>query len=440
MNLALHIDSAEEAFEADYQKFCARVDRGMFYMLCVVVTAAALVAWLFTPHAWAGTTVAPHAHWIATLLIGGGSLATVAHLARTLPGHRLTRHVVAASYLLMSALFIHLGGGRTELHFAVFVSLAFLATYRDWQVMVTGMLVLAGDHLIRGMLMPRSVFGLDQVDLLRVLEHASYAVIEVAVLTVVCRMSTTEMRRSATLLVEARTAHLVAAFAQEEQEQQVEAAQKQAAARVRTILQEFQAIGTDIGHSTEQTRQLQDIGIHNQQHAQSGSKVLERTVARFEALAKSVQASQHSIEALVHVGSKISEAASTISSIASQTNLLALNAAVEAARAGEHGKGFAVVADEVRGLSARTREATLQIEELVGQVQQRGKDLARVTAETNDEAKMGLDLIDEAETSIHSIQTSAQHLTSVVQSALEANSRLLAQSTQLQHDMEALAD
>lgn len=431
---------AQQAFKADHQKLCSRVDRGMFFMLSLVVAAASLIAWLFTPHAWAGTSVAPHAHWIATLLIGGGSIGAVAYLTRTLPGQRLTRHVVAASYMLMSALFIHLGGGRTELHFLVFVILAFLATYRDWQVMVTAAVVIASDHLIRGLMMPRSVFGTDEVDLLRVLEHSGYVIVEVAVLIVVCRMSTTEMRRSAKLLIEAQLAHEAAALAQAEQEKQVRAAQEQAAVRVQTILQDFQAIGKDIGHSAEQTRQLQDIGISNQQHAQSGSEVLERTVARFEALAKSVQASQESIRALVDVGSRISEATSTISGIAAQTNLLALNAAVEAARAGEHGKGFAVVADEVRSLSASTREATREIEQFVTEVQQRGGDLAKVTTKANDEAKMGLDLIDEAETSIQSIQTSAQQLTSVVDTALEAHSRLLEQSNQLQREVEALVD
>lgn len=440
MTQSIDIDHAEFAFAEDYEKFCGRIDHGMSMMLMALVAIAAAVAWLFTPHAWEGTAVAMHSHWLATLCIGGSSAAAVAHLARKLPGHRLTRHVVAASYMLMCALFIHLGGGRTELHFSVFVSLAFLATYRDWQVMLTAAAVTAADHLVRGLVMPRSVFGIDEVNLMLVVEHAAYVVVEVVVLSITCRMSVTEMRRSAQLLVEARVAHEVAAFAQEEQEQQVKAAQQEAGERVQRILSEFQLIGRDIDQSAAQARQLHEIGEHNQQHAQSGSEVLQRTMARFESLAKSVQASQDSIDALLEVGSQISEATTTIAGIAAQTNLLALNAAVEAARAGEHGKGFAIVADEVRSLAARTHEATAQIEQFVLQVQERGTALANVTSTANEEASQGLGLIDEAESSIQSIRSSAEQLTTVVDAALEANSRLLDQSNQLQRDVAALAD
>ena len=218
------------------------------------------------------------------------------------------------------------------------------------------------------------------------------------------------------------------------------AAQQEAGARVRSILEEFQVIGKNIDANAAQTRHLQTIGVANQQHAQSGSEVLARTVARFEELATSVRNSQESIKALVDVGSQISAATSTISAVASQTNLLALNAAVEAARAGEHGKGFAVVAEEVRNLSARTREATQLIENFAAQVQQRGADLAAVTTKANEEAKLGLSLIDEAESSIQSIQTSAKELTSVVDEALVANSQLLQQSNRLQKEVEALVD
>ena len=436
-----HIDpAAEQTFANDYQSFCSKVDRGMFYMLAAVVTVAALLSWFYSPYAWQGTAVSAHAHWIATGLIGGSSLVVTMFLVRTMPGASLTRHVIAASYMLMSALFIHLGGGRTEVHFAVFVALAFLATYRDWRVMLTGMLVIATDHILRGLFLPLSVFGSNQADLPRVLEHAGYVVVEVAVLIVACRLSIAEMWRSATLLVESRQAQEIAALAQENQEQQVLAAQQEAGARVRSILEEFQVIGNNIDANAAQTRHLQTIGVANQQHAQSGSEVLARTVARFEELATSVRNSQESIKALVDVGSQISAATSTISAVASQTNLLALNAAVEAARAGEHGKGFAVVAEEVRNLSARTREATQLIENFAAQVQQRGADLAAVTTKANEEAKLGLSLIDEAESSIQSIQTSAKELTSVVDEALVANSQLLQQSNRLQKEVEALVD
>ena len=205
-------------------------------------------------------------------------------------------------------------------------------------------------------------------------------------------------------------------------------------------LEEFRAIGESIDDNAAKTRQLQAIGEANQGHAKNGSEVLESTVNRLEGLAKTVQRSEESIQALVEAGSQIAQVTSTISSVAFQTNLLALNAAVEAARAGEHGKGFAVVAEEVRALSQRTTAATLQIEEFAQKVQQRGAELATVTTKANEEAQEGLSLIDSAEASILSIQTSAQELADVVDGALEANAHLLARSNELQQGVQQLLD
>ncbi|MCU0867893.1 MAG: methyl-accepting chemotaxis protein [Planctomycetes bacterium] len=159
---------------------------------------------------------------------------------------------------------------------------------------------------------------------------------------------------------------------------------------------------------------------------------------RFQQLAASVQASQANIQALVDAGGQIAQVTGMISSVAFQTNLLALNAAVEAARAGEHGKGFAVVAEEVRALSARSSEAAQRIEAFARNVQQRGAELATATERANQEAKQGLQLIDGAEASIRSIQTSASTLGGAVAEALEANAQLLEQSNQLEQEVQQL--
>jgi methyl-accepting chemotaxis protein len=341
--------------------------------------------------------------------------------------------------MLLSALFIHVGGGRIEVHFAVFVSLAFLAAYRDWQVMLTGMVTIAVDHLGRGLLLPRSVFGTDTVDVLRVLEHAGYVVLEVSVLVLVCRMAMAEMRRVAQLVHDTDRAKSEIEASRQELTERVEAARAEAAATVRSIVDGFRGIGASITGNVERTKQLEAIGKENQQHAQEGSEVLQQTVRRFQELAGAVQASQKDIQALVEAGGQIAQVTNMISSVAFQTNLLALNAAVEAARAGDHGKGFAVVAEEVRGLSARSSEAAQQIEAFARNVQQRGAELAAATAKANDEAQKGLQLIDGADASIRAIQTSATALGEAVAGALHANAQLLDQSQQLQTDVQALA-
>ena len=424
---------------ADHAQFCATVDRGMALLLVVEAAVAVLLSWLLTPHAWAGTAVSPHTHVIAALLLGGGSAAAAWFLAHGQAGQPLTRHVVAVAVMGMSALFIHVGGGRIEVHFSVFVSLAFLAAYRDWKVMLTGMVTIAVDHLARGLLLPRSVFGTDQVDVLRVLEHAGYVVLEVSVLVLVCRMAIAEMRRVAQLVFDAQQARAEIETSRQELSERVEATRAEAAATVRGIVEGFQSIGAGIQGSADLTRQLETIGRENQQHAQKGSEVLAQTMKRFSELAAAVQASQHDIKALVEAGGQIAQVTGMISSVAFQTNLLALNAAVEAARAGEHGKGFAVVAEEVRGLSARSSEAAQQIEKFAHNVQQRGAELATATDKANQEAQHGLQLIDGAEASIRAIQTSASTLGDAVAGALQANAQLLDQSQRLQQDVQALA-
>src|SRR4051795_1790734 len=94
------------------------------------------------------------------------------------PGLVLTRHTVAVGQMLMSALLIHLTGGRIETHFHVFGSLAFLAFYRDWRVLINATIITAVDHLARGVYFPTSVYGVASGASWRWLEHAGWVAFE----------------------------------------------------------------------------------------------------------------------------------------------------------------------------------------------------------------------------------------------------------------------
>src|SRR5262245_60618067 len=113
------------------------------------------------------------------------------------PGHAWTRQAVAIGQMFTSALLIHLTGGRIETHFHVFGSLAFLSFYRDWRVLVTASAVVAVDHLVRGLYVPASVFGVLAASPWRWLEHAGWAIFEDCFLFYSCLRSTREMREIA---------------------------------------------------------------------------------------------------------------------------------------------------------------------------------------------------------------------------------------------------
>jgi methyl-accepting chemotaxis protein len=148
--------------------------------------------------------------------------------------------------------------------------------------------------------------------------------------------------------------------------------------------------------------------------AQKGSTVVKDTVEVMRALASQMELAVEGISALDKQSQIIGSIISAISSIADQTNLLALNAAIEAARAGEQGRGFAVVADEVRQLASRTSKAT---EEIVGVVQQNQK-LAEQAVEVIEhgkrQAQQGLELSAQAGEVIIEIQDGAKKVVSAV--------------------------
>jgi hypothetical protein len=99
--------------------------------------------------------------------------------------------------MLSSALLIHLTGGRIETHFHVFGSLAFLAFYLDWQVILTATIVVAADHFLRGIYWPESVYGVTNPEWWRFLEHAGWVVFEDVFLIWSCVMGNREMAASA---------------------------------------------------------------------------------------------------------------------------------------------------------------------------------------------------------------------------------------------------
>ena len=165
-------------FAERQEEIFRRTDRMFAYLMVLQWLAGIALAYWVSPRTWSGAYSQVHPHVWAAVVLGGIITAFPVYLALTQSTKALTRHVIAAGQMLTSALLIHLTGGRIETHFHVFGSLAFLAFYRDWRVLITASTVVAVDHFLRGLYWPQSVFGILTASPWRWAEHAAWVIFE----------------------------------------------------------------------------------------------------------------------------------------------------------------------------------------------------------------------------------------------------------------------
>lgn len=173
--------------------------------------------------------------------------------------------------------------------------------------------------------------------------------------------------------------------------------------------------------------------------AEEGGQVVRDTIDGMHSLDQAVTASSDSVQQLGQLGERIGEVISVINDIADQTNLLALNAAIEAARAGEHGRGFAVVADEVRKLADRTTKATDEVGGSILAIQTGTTEAVQSMDGGTEQVKIGVQRATVAGENLEKIVTSAVEVSSMVQSIAAAAELQSSSSEQVNRSAEQIA-
>ncbi len=206
---------------------------------------------------------------------------------------------------------------------------------------------------------------------------------------------------------------------------------------VAAAIEEMTRTIVETAHNASRTAELT---IENGRMAEEGRFVIEQAVNKIRSIAEVVYTSAETIEQLGASGRQIGEIISVIEDIADQTNLLALNAAIEAARAGEQGRGFAVVADEVRKLAERTTTATRQIAVTIGTI--RKDTTAAVTAmkRGTEEVEEGIALADRADEALERIVKGVTEVIDVVQHIAASSEEQSQTSEMISRSVEAISN
>jgi methyl-accepting chemotaxis protein len=214
------------------------------------------------------------------------------------------------------------------------------------------------------------------------------------------------------------------------------AQQSEAASSMAAAVEEMTVSINHVSDSANEARQVTD---ETGEQSNNGKRVIEETVAEMKEISRTVAEASETIHAVGENSQKISSIVQVIKDVADQTNLLALNAAIEAARAGEQGRGFAVVADEVRKLAERTAQATTEIGDMIGAVQSSAQVAVGTMQQAVGRVEGGVAMAHRAGESMSGISDGAERVVSAVNEISSALKEQSVASNEIASSVEKIA-
>ena len=206
--------------------------------------------------------------------------------------------------------------------------------------------------------------------------------------------------------------------------------------QIATATEEMSQTVIDVAKNTSTIAQISTQAFD---HAKDGEGVVKRSVDEVQAIASTVAESSQVMQRLGTSSGQIGDIVGVINDIADQTNLLALNAAIEAARAGEQGRGFAVVADEVRKLAERTTQATSQINSMISSIQSEVVHAGVAMNNATSRVQSGVEFSRKTGDSLGNIVSSVNTLQSMVQQIASATEEMSTVSETISSDIQGIA-
>jgi methyl-accepting chemotaxis protein len=200
----------------------------------------------------------------------------------------------------------------------------------------------------------------------------------------------------------------------------------------------------DVDHSIQQvaanTREAATAAQSANKSAQSGSTIVQETIRQLDQLSSGVDETMKEITQLESETISIGSVLDVIRGISDQTNLLALNAAIEAARAGEHGRGFAVVADEVRTLAGRTHQSTQDIQNMIERLQSKSKAAVNTMERSHAQLQKGVEAATEAGAALRIIASAVQNISNLNQMISEESEQQGSAISRIHQNMDRIAE